>query len=158
MNFNFDWEHRKQETVYNDKGAGQSKVHRDWTLIPWNAMAVVEQVLSKGAEHYGRENWKGIPVPEHVQHLIEHAIASYQCSDDTLLEIEHLSHTVCRALFALELLVEEVQNAKSREMGDVVNARWMSLSSDIHTLPTSSYGNAGRNVQRNNEPKKGVSE
>lgn len=110
--FNFDWEHRQETTVYNEAGAGQSKIHRDWTLLPWNAMAEVIKVLETGRAKYGKDSWRQIPVPDHVAHMLEHAIAGHVCSDDTLLEIEHLSHVICRALFALDMLIEEVQDAQ----------------------------------------------
>lgn len=108
LNHNLNWEHANEVTVTNAFGGRQSKVERDWTLMPFDALALVLQVLQTGKEKYGRDNWKDIPIFDHVQHMMEHAIASYQCSDDDSLYVEHLTHVVCRALFALQLLHEEI--------------------------------------------------
>ena len=104
-----DWEHNLPVPVVTcDDGTGkQSKLLRDWTLVPWDAMALVVQVLEGARVKYGKENWKTIPVFEHYQHLIEHSIAVNQCLGDEELTIEHLTHVVCRALFAIQGLYEE---------------------------------------------------
>lgn len=108
LNVFLDWEHTNAPTVTNDEGGKQSKLHRDWTLVPWDAMALVIQVLEEGAAKYGKDNWKTIPVQENFQHLFEHTIAAYQCEDDELLYMEHLTHIICRALFTLQLLYEDI--------------------------------------------------
>lgn len=109
-----DWEHENPVPVvtYDDGTGKQSKLLRDWTLIPWDAMALVVQVLEGARVKYGKENWKTIPAIEHIQHLLEHSIASYQCSDDQLLTIEHLTHVVCRALFALQIVYEDYHETR----------------------------------------------
>lgn len=131
MHFDFDWAHNKE--VLNTDGR-QSKLHRDWTLVPWNAMAAVVPVLEQGAEKYGRDTWQALSVEDHTSHLMEHAIAAHVCSDDTLAEIEHLTHVVCRALFALDTLISEVQDEEFR--GNSQSAREV-----FHVAPRSGlYG------------------
>lgn len=109
-----DWAHELPVPVVTDAdGTGkQSKLLRDWTLVPWDAMALVVQVLEGALNKYGKENWKTIPVFEHYQHLIEHSIAVNQCLGDEELTIDHLTHVVCRALFALQMLYEEHHEAR----------------------------------------------
>lgn len=113
LSMNLDWEHNLPvPVVVNEVGGSQSKLIRDWTLLPFDALALVLQVLEQGAAKRGRDNWKTIPSFEHIQHLLEHAIASHQCSHDESLAIEHLTHVVCRALFALQVLYEEHHEAR----------------------------------------------
>jgi hypothetical protein len=55
------------------------------------------EVLDHGAKKYGANNWRLIPVEDHLNHLLMHVYAflAGDRSDD------HLSHALCRATFAL---------------------------------------------------------
>lgn len=118
-----DWEHRKPVPIVKSaKGGGQSKILRDWTLFPWDALALVAPVLKEGEQKYGRDNWKNIPPFEHLQHLMEHSIAVHQCLQDDDHVIEHLTHVVCRALFALQVIYEDYH--ESRETNYYVNRHY----------------------------------
>lgn len=106
-NHNLNWSHEKEELAPDGL---QSALERDWTLFPWDSLALVEQVLAQGCKKYGRDNWKQLPVEDHVMHMMEHAIASYQCAQDKSLYLEHLLHVICRAMFAVQLLHEEIRD------------------------------------------------
>ena len=84
------------EVVYNERGAGQSKTDVRFDLIDGPALFAMAGVLHTGAEKYGENNWRGIDVPDHLNHLIMHAYA-YLAGDDS---DDHLSHIMCRAMFA----------------------------------------------------------
>ena len=90
------------EVIYNEKGAGQSKTDVRFDLIDAPALFQMAGVLHTGAEKYGENNWRGIDVPDHLNHLIMHAYA-YLAGDRT---DDHLSHIMCRAMFAQAVALE----------------------------------------------------
>jgi hypothetical protein len=90
-------------TVYNQKGAGQSLLNARFDLIDGHALFAMASVLDDGAKKYGVDNWRGIPVEDHINHLIMHAYA-YLTGDGT---DDHLSHIFCRAMFALGVELQE---------------------------------------------------
>lgn len=84
-------------THTNDQGGSQSLIPVRFDLIDGKAMFEMAKVLHTGAEKYGEENWRHIPINDHLNHGIMHAYA-YLAGDRT---DEHLSHFLCRATFAL---------------------------------------------------------
>lgn len=96
-------------TTVNEKGAGQSHIEVRFDLIDGPALFEMAHVLYKGAAKYGENNWRGIPVEEHLNHMIMHAYA--YLSGDT--SDHHLSHILCRATFAQAVAIQnnkEVNN------------------------------------------------
>lgn len=100
MNKYFD----SDNIVTNDKGASQSYTPCRFDIVPPLALFEVAKVLSEGAEKYGAYAWKNIEVNDHLNHAIQH-VYGYLSGDRTE---EHLSHAICRLMFALE--VSEVEN------------------------------------------------
>ena len=94
-------------TTSNEKGGKQSNVPYRFDLVDAQAMFAMCEILHTGAEKYGVDNWRDIPVHHHLNHLIMHAYAwlAGDSSDD------HLAHALCRAMFAVV--------APSGEMGEV---------------------------------------
>ena len=90
------------ETVFNEIGAGQSKVDVRFDLIDGPALFEMAAVLHTGAEKYGDHNWRGIPVDEHLNHLIMHAYAYLSGNRDD----DHLSHIMCRGMFAQAIALD----------------------------------------------------
>jgi hypothetical protein len=80
----------------NEQGGSQSLVKVRFDLIDGSALFKMAHVLYEGAEKYGANNWRQIPVEDHLNHLIMHAYA-FLAGDRT---DEHLSHIMCRAMFA----------------------------------------------------------
>lgn len=91
-------------------GAKHSRLDRAFHLIPALAVTKVAEILHEGAVKYepnqGKDllnsleaNWRGIPIQAHVNHALQHLVASLagDTSDD------HLGHATARLLFALEL-------------------------------------------------------
>jgi hypothetical protein len=89
--------------IVNSEGGGQSFVPVRFDLIDAKAIFKVAEVLHEGAEKYGEGNWRKIPIDDHLNHLIMHAYA-YLSGDRT---DDHLSHAVCRAIFALGCELED---------------------------------------------------
>lgn len=83
-------------TTTNANGGKQSLVEVRFDLVDGPAMFAMTHVLYQGAVKYGENNWRKIDIPDHLNHLIMHAYA-YLAGDKT---DEHLSHIMCRAMFA----------------------------------------------------------
>lgn len=90
-------------TITNEKGASQSKVDVRFDLIDGPALFQMAAVLHTGAEKYGVNNWRGIEVDDHLNHLIIHAYA-YLSGDRT---DDHLSHIMCRSMFAQAVAITD---------------------------------------------------
>ncbi len=88
----------------NERGGAQSHVPYRMDLIDGPAILSMAQVLAEGAEKYGEDNWRKIDVRDHLNHLIVHAYA-YLAGDRS---DDHLSHTMCRAMFAAAVALQEV--------------------------------------------------
>lgn len=84
------------KTHVNEVGAKQSLIPVRFDLVDAAAMFKMTEVLHEGAEKYGEDNWRGIPIHEHLNHMIMHAYAwlGGDYSDP------HLSHIMCRGMFA----------------------------------------------------------
>lgn len=80
----------------NERGGSQSLIPVRFDLIDAKAMFAMAAVLHDGAKKYGEDNWRLIPVEEHINHGLMHAYA-YLDGDRT---DDHLSHWLCRATFA----------------------------------------------------------
>jgi len=91
------------ETHENEKGGKQSHIPVRFDLVDGKAMFKMCAVLHEGAEKYGANNWRLIDVDDHLNHLIMHAYA-YLAGDRT---DEHLSHIMCRAMFAQAVELQE---------------------------------------------------
>lgn len=89
--------------VTNLAGGVQSQVLRDYTLIPPDALANVARVLHNGLAKYGRDNWRLIPVSDHLNHCLNHIYLHLAGN----VKEDHLSHAATRLLMALELQIED---------------------------------------------------
>ena len=89
--------------ITNSNGGSQSKIDVRFDLIDGKALFEMAKVLHEGAEKYGENNWRVIPVFDHLNHLLMHTFA-YLAGDVT---DDHLSHILCRATFALGVTLQE---------------------------------------------------
>jgi len=90
-------------TIFNAKGGGQSHLPARFDLVDGKAMFAMAQVLHEGACKYGADNWRNIDIEDHLNHLIMHAYA-YLSGDRS---DGHLSHIMCRAMFAQAVEIQE---------------------------------------------------
>jgi len=86
----------------NEHGGSQSQVDVRFDLIDARSMFAMAGVLDHGAKKYGANNWRIIPVEDHLNHLLMHTYA-YLAGDST---DDHLSHILCRATFALGVTLQ----------------------------------------------------
>jgi len=84
------------ETETNEAGGSQSKLVARFDLIPAVPLFDVAVVLGEGAKKYGVGNWQLICTNDHLSHALAHIFA-YLAGDRS---DSHLSHAVCRVLFA----------------------------------------------------------
>lgn len=89
-----------EETHTNEQGGKQSKTKCRFDLLPPAALFRVAEVLNEGAVKYGDNNWRQIEVNDHINHALNHLFA-HLANDETE---DHLSHAMCRLLFACELV------------------------------------------------------
>lgn len=92
-------------TVVNDKGGKQSASPFRCDLLPANATLAVAKVLAYGAAKYGDNNWRAIPLQDHLNHVLTHILA-YLAGDES---DDHLEHAACRMIMALEKGIERPQ-------------------------------------------------
>jgi hypothetical protein len=74
----------------------QSELRHRFDLVDGPAVYAMTNVLYNGAKKYGEDNWRTIPVEDHLNHLIAHAYA-YLSGDRST---EHLANIMCRSMFA----------------------------------------------------------
>lgn len=91
------------ETITNAAGAKQSNSPYRCDLLPPKAVLSVAKVLKYGADKYGANNWRGIPIDDHLNHALTHILA-FNAGDK---QDDHLEHAACRLLMALEAPKEE---------------------------------------------------
>lgn len=89
-------------TTTNERGGRQSLIPVRFDLIDGPALFEMAAVLHTGAKKYGEENWRVIDVKDHLNHLIMHAYA-FLSEDDS---DDHLSHIMCRAMFAKAVFLQ----------------------------------------------------
>ena len=87
-----------------EKGGKHSALPYRFDLFDSKSMFVVANILKEGAEKYGTDNWRDIPVEAHINHLLTHTYA-YLAGDS---QDDHLGHALRRAMFALAVHLQEV--------------------------------------------------
>lgn len=84
-------------------GAKQSAVPYRFDLIDAAAIAALANVLHRGAEKYGVNNWRGLTVEDHLNHLVLHSY-SHLAGDR---QDAHLCNVLARAMMALAVAIEQ---------------------------------------------------
>jgi hypothetical protein len=76
----------------------------DWSLLPWDSVEQVVEVLMFGAKKYGEDNWRDVPNAQRrywsaaQRHMVAH-LKGEACDDESGLP--HLAHAACCVLFLL---------------------------------------------------------
>lgn len=116
----------------NEKGGGQSSVPVRFDLIDGKALFNMAHVLDEGAKKYGDNNWRQIDVEDHLNHLIMHAYA-YLSGDRS---DEHLSHIMCRAMFAQAVAITEAESKTyidNPDYAELVRKATEAIKNDVKT-------------------------
>jgi len=76
----------------------------DYTLIPWEAMEPVVQVLQFGADKYARDNWRKVSQERYKKAAMRHIIAMANGEEiDPESGLPHAAHAICCLLFYTSL-------------------------------------------------------
>lgn len=92
--------------IHDEPGRKDDAGKREWSLLPWDAVEHVVDVLMFGARKYEPDNWRLVPDARrrYFDAAMRHLIAWHEgeCSD---LEtgFSHLAHAACCVLFLLAL-------------------------------------------------------
>jgi hypothetical protein len=84
-------------TKVAENGAKQSDSPYRFDLIDARALFAMAEVLKRGADKYGVDNWRGLPTQDHINHAITHLYA-YLAGDTS---DDHLTNALCRVTFAV---------------------------------------------------------
>lgn len=87
----------------NAQGGSQSAVSYGFDCLDPKAMFAMCEALEEGRKEYGKDNWRKIPVEDHINHLLIHVFA-YLAGDT---QDDHLGHAMCRAMFAKAVTFDE---------------------------------------------------
>lgn len=110
--------------LYENGGMKECIGKRDYTLLPWQALNDVVDIMAYGAKKYNRDNWMKVPKEEYVKALFRHLIQYIQGEDyDKESGFHHLAHLIADGLYAyqnflsdMHIPMEEVSKDKNKEV------------------------------------------
>ena len=104
----------EQET--NEKGGRQSKVSGRFDRIDVGALKRLAAVCKYGDGKYGPNNWRVIPLEDHLNHALEHiynylGILNRSSNGEVIYtkdgKMDELGHAFCRVMFALAVEMQD---------------------------------------------------
>jgi hypothetical protein len=103
------------EIVVNEHGGAQSKLNGSPRLIPPEALLSLSYVVGMGAGRYAENNWRRIPMADHVSHALEHLFLHMNGDKDD----DHLDHALCRLAMAVAMRDTEFDYKTYRPLPEV---------------------------------------
>ena len=97
------------QTVTNSAGGKQAHVPWNLAIIPAWPLLLLGSCLEFGLRKYGKDNWRKIPIEDHLNHLLVH-VHLWLSGDRSE---PHLVNAAARIFFALDLAVAEGKQAKT---------------------------------------------
>jgi hypothetical protein len=84
-----------QEAMRNNQGK------LEWSLVDFESLEPLVEVLMFGAEKYDAHNWKkGMPVTKVCESMLRHTFAFMNGQDlDEESKLSHIGHIMCNAMF-----------------------------------------------------------
>lgn len=76
-------------------------------LLPADAMLKIAECMAKGDIEHGRDNWKNIEASVHHGRSMAHMFEAKARDQSTREREDHYTHTALRAIFALQMAIEE---------------------------------------------------
>ena len=77
------------------------------------AMFAMAKVMAEGLQNHVRGGWRNVPLEKHLNNGLSH-IYAYLAGDH---QDEHLSHALCRVMFAVALEIEEKERNEKVDNG-----------------------------------------
>ena len=105
---------KEGETVTTADGGKHSFTRARYDAIPMQALRVLAECVGFGLRKYGQDNWKRIPIEEHMGHAMGHLV-QWQCGDRSE---PHLVNAAARVMFALQLAIESEEQGEQYEHPD----------------------------------------
>jgi uncharacterized protein YuzE len=87
---------------------GIAAIPYDFTGIDPKAMFAMAKVMAEGLKNHTRGGWRKVPLEKHLNNGLSH-IYAYLAGDK---QDEHLSHALCRIMFAVALEIEEKEKCQ----------------------------------------------
>ncbi len=94
-----DDEPKEPEIVTHPDGGKHRPCSGDLTLFPPESILAASVVLERGAAEYGVDNWRKLPLREHLRHALAHVYLWLSGNRDE----PHLTHAMLRLSFAAAL-------------------------------------------------------
>lgn len=120
----------------NDKTIGikHDNCKVKWSLLPWETLEEVVQVMQYGAEKYGVDNWKHVDPPmRYWDAALRHMIAFQEGEKLDESGLHHLAHAITSLLFLLWRDNEDWNNLFKEAMQEASrNLEKMEKSFDEH--------------------------
>lgn len=137
-----------QEVITNAQGGSQHKInyamHRldPYALLELGkVLALGDSLYNKGGCAIGEENWRLIPQLDHLNHALTHIIQhmhelQYGINRSEPDAGQHLSHAMCRLMFALgsQSSIASDANSKLRNELQIVSSKLQDLRTSVANL------------------------
>ena len=105
--------------MYENGGMKENKGKKDYTLIPWNVMNEVVDVMMYGAQKYSRDNWRKVPYDEYIKASFRHLVDFIQGEIyDQESGFTHFAHAVCDILYAAENYFQSGEKVGREEVSE----------------------------------------
>ena len=89
-----------------DQALRYNEGKRKWSLVDFESLEPMVEVLEFGLKKYSKDNWKkGMPVSEVCESLLRHVFALLKGEEfDKESNISHIGHIQCNAMFIAYIL------------------------------------------------------
>lgn len=101
---------------------------RQWSLVDFDALEPMVEVLEFGAKKYAAHNWKkGLSVNQICESMLRHVYALLRGEDnDPESKISHTGHILCNAMFLSHMMANR-PDMDDRYKGEVKDPNQLSL-------------------------------
>lgn len=86
----------------NPQGGKNSKLDSNMKLVPPLALLEIGKTMKLGADRYGRDNWRQVPVEDHLDHAMWHLLRYLSGDHGGDGGEDHLGHAMTRLVMAWE--------------------------------------------------------
>lgn len=109
------WDYVKED-LHSGLGVKADKDKPMWSLMPWEQLSKVVDILTFGAKKYAPDNWKKVPDgKKRYEDALYRHMTSWSSGEkvDPESNETHLAHVICNALFLMWFEEQEAKKKKS---------------------------------------------